>query len=191
MDQKGCSGFLHWIFWSSRHTASPHTLPWWYRADREEASLVPEWSFICRGFPYTGNFQPCNPATIPPVGLPVSQVLKHSLNSGRGSVLIPLHPWRFLIEGKSRGVERPAALGHVRMGNGLGNSFPAHSPVKGHRLPLPHLGHPDSDTTWHKPGLPGPARRTPWGQSCYRPTIRYLDRILKNCNRKCITRHGT
>lgn len=97
MGQKVCSGLPYWIFHASQHMASLDDI-----TGKEEASLVPEWSFICRGFPYIGGFQHWNPATILPVGLPVSHMLKYSLNSGRGSILTTLHPWHFLKELKDQ-----------------------------------------------------------------------------------------
>ena len=54
---------------------------------------------------YVKNNWGFNPSAILPLGFPVSHMLKHILNSGKGSILISLHPRHFLEEGKQGGVE--------------------------------------------------------------------------------------
>lgn len=149
------------------------------------------WVNICTGFPCIGNFLP---EIQQPVGLPVFQMLKHSLNSGRDSALITLQPWLFLVEGKRVRIEWPTGLGHVTMGSGLGLAVFPWWLSDEETLPPPHLWYIDFTWSCRRPELCGPTGWTHRGQSHHVvPTmcIHYLDRILKNCNRKCSIRHGT
>lgn len=79
-----------------------------------------------------------------------SQMLKHSLNSGRGPILTILNLWHFLIE--LNGQQTRAHKG----GSVLGNRFPACYQVQRYWLAPPHLGHMDCDVVLHMgTGFPG------------------------------------
>lgn len=139
MGQKVRSGLQHWIFHASQHMTSFDDTG----QGRKRHLLFPEWEFVCRGFLYIGDFQHWNPAAVLPAGLPVSHMLKQSLNSGRGSILTTLHPWHFLKE-----LNEQQTRVH-KDGSGLWNCSPACYQVKGYWPPLPHLGHPDFDVVLH------------------------------------------
>lgn len=145
--QKVRSGLPHWIFHVSQHMASLDDM-----TGKEEASLVPDWSFICRGFPYIGGFQHWNPAAILPVGLPVSHMLKYSLNSGRGSILTTPHPWHFLKELINK-------LGHTRMRVACKTVYLRAIRWRDTDFSLPTWATQTLTWSYVEPGFPGPT----WG----------------------------
>ena len=82
-----------------------------------------------------------------PVGLPISQMLKHSLKTGGDPVLITLHPSHFLIEGKRKELNDSGTRA-CKDGQWLRELFPCYQ-VKSYGPPPPHLGCIDFDIILH------------------------------------------